>query len=134
MKAAKYLVEEIGSDPNTQDIQGYSPLMGAAYRGDNEAVQYLVEHGAKMDLRNEKGWSATDMANGPCCFAIGGSLPPPHPETVAFLLKLGSPELLKHDGEETLGINDKNKKKSRPRRKQKRRPQVPSKSKQSKQK
>lgn len=112
VKAAKYLVEEIGSDLNTQDIQGYSPLMGAAYRGDNETVQYLIERGAKKDLRNEKGWSATDMANGPCCFAIGGSLPPPHPETVALLLKLGAPELLKHDGEETLGINDKNKKKA----------------------
>jgi ankyrin repeat protein len=108
LKAAKYLVEEIGAEINTADIRGYTPLMGAAFRGDNEVVQYLVDHGAKMDARTEKGWSASDMANGPCCFAIGGSLPPPHPETVAFLLKLGAPELLKHDGEETLGINDRN--------------------------
>ena len=106
LKAAKYLVEEIGAEVNTQDIRGYTPLMGAAFRGDNEVVQYLIDHGAKMDARTEKGWSASDMANGPCCFAIGGSLPPPHPETVAFLLKIGAPELLKHDGEETLGIND----------------------------
>ena len=66
-----------------------------------------------MDYRNERGWSVTDMANGPCCFAIGGSLPIPHPETVAFLLKLGAPELLKHEGEETLGVNYKNKTPSR---------------------
>jgi ankyrin repeat protein len=112
VKATKYLVEEIGLDVNTQDVQGYTPLMGASYRGDNDTVRYLVEHGAKMDLRNEKGWSATDMANGPCCFAIGGSLPPPHPETVSFLLKLGAPALLPHEGEETLGVNDKNKRKN----------------------
>ena len=109
LKAAKYLVEEIGLDINTQDAQGYSPIMGAAYRADNETVQYLVERGAKLDYRTEKGWSVTDMANGPCCFAIGGSLPIPHPETVALLLKLGAPELLAHDGEETLGVNDKSK-------------------------
>ena len=66
LKAVKYLVEEMGSDVNTQDVQGYTPLMGSAYRGDNETVQYLVEHGAKLDsARMEKGWSATDMANGP---------------------------------------------------------------------
>ena len=74
LKAAKYLVEEIGAEINTQDIRGYTPLMGAAFRGDNQTVQYLVDHGAKMDIRTEKGWSASDMANGPCCFAIGGSL------------------------------------------------------------
>jgi ankyrin repeat protein len=109
LKAAKYLVEETGNDVNAQDGQGYTPLMGAAYRGDNEVVQYLVDRGAKLDTRMEHGWSATDMANGPCCFAIGGSLPVIHPETVAYLLKLGAPQLLKHDGEETLGINLKNK-------------------------
>jgi hypothetical protein len=108
LKAAKYLVEETGAEINVSDSHGYTPLMGASFRGDNEVVQYLIDHGAKIDARTEKGWSASDMANGPCCFAIGGSLPPPHPETVAFLLKLGAPELLKHDGEETLGINDRN--------------------------
>ncbi len=108
LKSVRYLVEEIGIDPNTQDVEGYTPLMGAAYRGDNETVQYLVDHGAKLDTRNVRGWSASDMANGPCCFAIGGSLPPPHPETVALLLKLGAPQLLAHDGEETLGIKYRN--------------------------
>lgn len=110
LKSLKYLVEEAGIDVNTQDVQGYTPLMGAAFRGDNESVQYLVEHGAKLDYRTEKGWSVSDMANGPCCFAIGGSLPPAHPETVAFLLTLGAPPLLSHDGEETLGVNSRNKK------------------------
>ena len=108
LKAVKYLVEEIGIDVNTQDVEGYTPIMGAAYRGDNEVIQYLVEHGAKLDTRMGRGWSVSDMANGPCCFAIGGSLPPPHPETVALLLKLGAPALLSHDGEETLGVNYRN--------------------------
>jgi ankyrin repeat protein len=108
LQAVKYLVEEIGIDVNAQDVEGYTPLMGAAYRGDNEVVQYLVDHGAKLDTRMGRGWSVSDMANGPCCFAIGGSLPPPHPETVALLLKMGAPALLAHDGEETLGVNYRN--------------------------
>ena len=29
--------------------------MGAAFRGDNETVQYLIDHGAKMDIRDGKG-------------------------------------------------------------------------------
>ncbi len=107
LKAARFLVEEIGSDPNTQDVNGYTPLMGAAYRGDNDVLQYLMEHGATTDYRTEHGWSVTDMANGPCCFATG-SVPLAHPETVAFLLKRGAPALLLHEGEETLGVNLKN--------------------------
>jgi ankyrin repeat protein len=108
LKAVKYLVEDAGVDVNTQDVQGYTAIMGAAYRGDDEVVQYLVNHGAKLDYRSEQGWSATDMANGPCCFATG-SIPTAHPETVAFLLKLSAPELLKHEGEETLGVKLKGK-------------------------
>jgi ankyrin repeat protein len=118
LKSLRYLVEEIGIDVNTQDVQGYTPLMGAAFRGDNESVEYLVAHGAKLDARTEKKWSVTDMANGPCCFAIGGSLPPSHPDTVALLLKLGAPPLLAHEGEETLGVNDRLKRVAAPKKPQ----------------
>ena len=79
---------ELGQDINQQDDQGYTALHGAAFRGDNEMVQYLVQHGARMDIKSKKGYTATDMANG---IDVVFGLPLEHPETVALLEKLGGP-------------------------------------------
>ena len=98
--AVKYLVEDLRMDINAGDNQGYTPIMGAAWRGNNNLVQYLADHGAKLDARNKRGWSITDMANGP---ALRSSVPMVHPETIAFLVKLGAPELTKVEGEAILG-------------------------------
>jgi uncharacterized protein len=83
-EAIKYCVE-LGNDVNAVDGRGYTPLHGAAYVGNNEMVLYLVEKGAKVDARSKAGDSPADMANGPWRFGL------PHPETVALLEKLGSP-------------------------------------------
>jgi ankyrin repeat protein len=101
LPAVQYLVDEAGVDVNAQDAQGFTAVMGAAYRGDNEMVQYLVGKGAKLDFRTGRGWSVTDMANGP---SLRSSVPLSHPETIALLTKLGAPPLLKVEGEEILGI------------------------------
>jgi len=101
LPAVKYLVEDLGLDLNAQDAQGYTAVMGAAYRGDNEMVEYLVGKGAKLDFRTVRGWSVSDMANGP---ALRTSVPLAHPETIALLAKMGAPPLLKVEGEEILGI------------------------------
>ncbi len=82
--AVKYCVE-LGNDVNAVDNRGYTALHGAAYRGNNEMVNYLVEKGAKVTARSKAGDSVADMANGPTRFGQ------PHPETVALLEKLGSP-------------------------------------------
>ena len=102
LEAVKYCVE-LGLDINApQDIVGgYTALMGAAYIGNNELVEYLVKSGAKLDPHNKRGWSVTDMANGP---SLRSSVPLKHPETVALLEKLGAPKLSTVEGEEILGI------------------------------
>ena len=100
LDAVKYCLQ-FGLDPTPQDVQGYTALAGAAYRGDNELVKLLVSRGAKLDARNDRGWSVTDMANGP---SLRSSVPVPHPATVALLLSLGAPPLTPHDNEEILGI------------------------------
>jgi len=82
--AVKYCVE-LGNDVNAQDNRGYSALHGAAYLGDNDMINYLVSKGAKVDAKSKAGDSAADMANGPTRFGQ------PHPESVALLEKLGSP-------------------------------------------
>jgi ankyrin repeat protein len=97
--SVKYCVE-LGLDVNAADTQGYTPLMGAAWRGNNDVIQFLADKGAKLDARNKKGWSVTDMANGP---ALRSSVPMTHPETIAFLTKLGAPPLTEIQGESILG-------------------------------
>jgi len=101
MPVVKYLVEEQGADVNAVDAQGYTPLMGAAFRGDNEMVQYLVAKGAKVTPRSNLGWGLADFANGP---SLRSSVPLAHPDTVALLIKLGAPPLIKVNDEEILGI------------------------------
>ncbi|HTB14603.1 MAG TPA: ankyrin repeat domain-containing protein [Bryobacteraceae bacterium] len=82
--AVKYCVE-LGNDVNAADNRGYSALHGAAYLGDNDMINYLVSKGAKVDAKSKGGDSPADMANGPTRFGQ------PHPESVALLEKLGSP-------------------------------------------
>ena len=99
MDSVKYCVD-LGLDVNAADAQGYTPLMGAAWRGNNDIIEFLASKGAKLDARNKKGWSVTDMANGP---ALRSSVPMTHPETIAFLVKLGAPALTQIQGESILG-------------------------------
>jgi ankyrin repeat protein len=82
--AVKYCVE-LGNDVNAVDNRGYTPLHGAAFLGDNDMINFLASKGAKVDLKSKAGDSIADMANGPTRFGQ------PHPETVALLEKLGSP-------------------------------------------
>lgn len=101
LAATRYLVEEVALDVNAANTAGYTPLMGAAWRGDNELVNYLVSKGARVDARNKRGWSAADMANGP--FIRGAQVPVKYPNTIALLKTLGAPEPISTEDEERLG-------------------------------
>ena len=102
LETARYLVEQLGLDVNVaSDEGGFTALMGAAWRGDSELVQYLVDRGSRVDVRTKLGWAVTDMANGP---SLVSSVPRKHPETIALLQKLGAPEPIQVDDEEILGI------------------------------
>jgi ankyrin repeat protein len=78
---------DLGMDINQVDSQGYTALHGASFRGDDEMVEFLVKHGARMDIVSTKGYTAADMANG---IDVVFGLPLVHPETVSLLVKLGS--------------------------------------------
>ena len=64
---------------------GDSALHGAAYRGSNEIVQLLVDHGATLDAKNKSGFTPLRYANGE-----GGQVLniQRRPETVALLRQL----------------------------------------------
>jgi ankyrin repeat protein len=97
MPAVKYLIEECHADVNATDrkagdatstahtnSRAYTPLHGAAARGDNEMVLYLVSKGARVDLVGRNGVTVADIANGP------RERIQPFPETVELLVRLGA--------------------------------------------
>jgi uncharacterized protein len=84
LPAVKYLVEELGFDVNTPDYKGYTPLHNAAFRGDNEMIEYLVSKGADVMAVARSGQTTVDMANGPV------QRLQPFPETIALLEGLGA--------------------------------------------
>jgi uncharacterized protein len=83
MATVKYCLE-LGLDVNAVDTKGYTALHGAAFRGDDELIQFLISKHADVKVKTKAGDSVADMANGPIAHSI------PHPETVVLLEKLGS--------------------------------------------
>ena len=84
LPAVRYLVEELGVDPDLRDHDGYSAIHHAAARGDNATILYLYGKGADVGVISRRGQTTADMANSPEQRAQ------PHPATVVLLEKLGS--------------------------------------------
>ena len=84
LPAIKYLVEELGVDPNLRDKDGLAALHHSAARGVNETILYLVSQGADVTVISRRGQTTADLANSPEQRAQ------PHPVTIALLEKLGS--------------------------------------------
>ncbi|MEZ5289951.1 MAG: ankyrin repeat domain-containing protein [Vicinamibacterales bacterium] len=84
LAAVKYLIEDLGTDPNVRDADGNTALHHAASRGDNEMIKYLVSKGADVTKVNRGGQTTVDMANGPV------QRVQPFPETIKLLESLGA--------------------------------------------
>ena len=82
------LCVELGMDINQKNAKGETALHGAASRGADTIVKYLVEKGAKLDAKTGRGFTPLDVAMGKDQF----SLPVPHDSTVALIKQLGGPE------------------------------------------
>jgi len=99
LDAIKMLVE-LGLDVNAANHDGRTPLMGAAFKGRGEVIQYLVDHGAKLETRDNGNrdsddpgsllaghtWQALDYADG--LVRVGVQSVNAHPETAALIRKL----------------------------------------------
>jgi uncharacterized protein len=89
---------DLGIDPNAVDGDGRTALHGAAHKGRNDVVQLLVEHGAKLDAKDNgsrdtftgalKGheWEPIDYARGLVRVGVQSAIA--HPDTEALLKKL----------------------------------------------
>ena len=84
LPAVRYLIEELGVDPNLRDHDGYTAIHHAAARGDNATILYLYSQGTDVGAISRRGQTTADMANSPEQRAQ------PHPATVVLLEKLGS--------------------------------------------
>ncbi len=84
LPAVRYLVDELGIDPNLRDHDGYTAIHHSAARGDNETILFLVSRGADIGAISRRGQTTADLANSPEQRAQ------PLPATVALLEKLGS--------------------------------------------
>jgi uncharacterized protein len=87
--AAIKLCLDAGADVNAIDNQGDTALHGAAQKGDDQVVQFLVDHGAKLDIKDKKGRTPLDAANGLMGNGgFDGSRRDVHESTAALLRKL----------------------------------------------
>jgi ankyrin repeat protein len=77
---------DLGNDVNAVDLNGDTALHGAAHRGSNETVRFLVDHGAKLDVPNKLGWTPWMIADG----VLYPNTYNRRLETAALLLKLGA--------------------------------------------
>lgn len=87
LEALKLCMEQ-GLDINQTNAKGETALHGAANRGSDPLVKFLVERGAKLDAKSKAGFTPLDIAMGKDSFG----LPVPHDSTVALLRSLGGPE------------------------------------------
>jgi uncharacterized protein len=98
LEAVKMLLD-LGLDPNVQADTGRTALHGAAHKGRPDVVQVLVDHGARLDIRDfgntdNRGskelavhtWLAVDYADGLVRVGVQSAIP--HPETGLLIRKL----------------------------------------------
>jgi len=56
------LLIDLGVDVNATNVHGQTALHGAVYRAADSIIRFLAETGARMDLRDELGRTALDLA------------------------------------------------------------------------
>jgi uncharacterized protein len=100
VEAIRMLLDDLGLDANMANKEGRTPLMGAALKGRNEAVEMLVAHGARLDQRDGGSrdtdtnvsaisghtWQALDYADG--IVRVGVQSAVQRPETATLIRKM----------------------------------------------
>ena len=88
LEAVKLLLAQ-GMDLHSANALGETALHGAAFRGADSIVAYLVAQGARLDDKSKPGLTSLDYAMGK---SITSQLPVPHESTVELIRKLGGRE------------------------------------------
>ena len=88
LESAKMLLAT-GADVRQKNSRDETALHGAADRGADSVVQFLVDRGAELNVKSKQGFTPLDVAMGKSSLL---QLPVPKPSTVALLKKLGALE------------------------------------------
>jgi len=81
---------ELGMDVNTANSMGLTAAMGAANRGSNSIIEFLVSKGARLDVKDNVGRTAYNWAEG---IFLATHAAVPKPDTMALIQKLtGQPQ------------------------------------------
>jgi ankyrin repeat protein len=79
------LCHELGMDVNATNSMGLTALMGAANRGSDSIIEFLVSKGARLDMKDKEGRTAYDWADGEF---LATHAPVPKPSSMALIQKL----------------------------------------------
>jgi ankyrin repeat protein len=84
MEAVK-LCYELGMDVNAVNSMGLTAVHGAANRGSDDIIQFLVAKGAKLDVKDQEGRTPLTWAEGVFLATHPGK---PKPTSIALIRKL----------------------------------------------
>ena len=84
MEALKLCFEK-GADVNAKNSMGISAVIGAANRGSDEMIEFLVQKGAKLDVKDNEGRTPLVWAGG---VFLATNPPEEKPSTEALIKKL----------------------------------------------
>ena len=84
LEAVRLCLEK-GANVNATNSMGLTAVMGAANRGSDDIIQFLVERGAKLDVKDNVGRTPITWAEGVFLASVGAER---KPSTVALLQKL----------------------------------------------
>ncbi|MEP7247906.1 MAG: ankyrin repeat domain-containing protein [Gammaproteobacteria bacterium] len=79
------LAQSLGNDVNAVNAMGVAAIHGAANRGSNDIIEFLVEKGAALDVADKQGRTPMTWARG---VFLATHPPQPKPATIALLRKL----------------------------------------------
>jgi ankyrin repeat protein len=86
LEAVKLCVE-LGMDVNEKNSMGLTPVMGAANRGSDSIIEYLVSKGAKLDAKDNVGRTPYNWAEGVFLATLS---PIPKPTSMTLIEKLSA--------------------------------------------
>jgi hypothetical protein len=76
---------ELGMDVNAVNSMGITAVMGAANRGSDDIIQFLVDNGARLDVKDKEARTPLNWAEGVFLATHPGK---PKPTSIALIKKL----------------------------------------------
>ena len=88
MEAVKLCLEK-GADVNAKNSMGITAIIGAANRGSDDILEFLVQRGARLDVKDNEGRTPLTWAEG---VFLATNAPEQKPSTMALIKKLTAHE------------------------------------------